>query len=69
MVGLRAAYARSVEGDPDAEPPVPGLTPVEQQQWLGGISNKSYDDPELGDVVDAEVVDEVNRLLGFASTE
>jgi hypothetical protein len=58
IVGLLAAYAEAVEG---------GLTEEEQQQELGAISNKSYEDPELGDVVDTEVVTEVNSLLGVPS--
>lgn len=60
IVGLLAAYAEAVEGDPDAEPdPIPGLTPEEQREALGDISNKADEDG----LVDAEVVDEVNDLL------
>ena len=56
MVGLLRLYAIAVN-DGTLE------TEEEQRQALGEISNKSYDDAELGPVVDAEVVDEVNALL------
>ncbi|NKB47816.1 MAG: hypothetical protein GKS02_00480 [Alphaproteobacteria bacterium] len=59
IVGLLAAYAEAVEGDPEADVPVLGLTPEEQREALGEISNKSDEDGR----VDDEVVAEVNRLL------
>jgi len=66
IVGLLALYAAEVDPeDPEAE----GLTPEEQRQALGEISNKSYEDDELGSVVDDEVVAEVNRLLGLPENE
>lgn len=54
IVGMLALYAAEAEN----------LTPEEAQEELGEISNKSEFDDELEtDIVSAEVVDEVNRLL------
>ncbi len=59
IVGLLAAYAEAVNSDE-------GLTEDEARLALGEISNKSEFDDELGgDAVDAEVVAEVDRLLGL----
>lgn len=52
IVGLLAAYAEAVNS-------VEGLTPEEQREALGEISNKTDGDP-----VDEDVVNEVNALLG-----
>ena len=55
MVGLVAAYAAEAQT----------MTSAEAQEALGAISNKSSYDAELdADVVDAEVVAEVNAVLG-----
>lgn len=63
IVGLLAAYAEAVSSGE-------GLTEDEARLALGEISNKSEFDEELGgDAVDAEVVAEVDRLLGLDEPE
>jgi len=58
IVGLLAAYAEAVNSEE-------GVTLEEAQLELGAISNKASFDEDLdGDAVDAEVVAEVNALLG-----
>ena len=55
MVGLIAAYAAEAQT----------MTTAEAQEALGAISNKSSYDAELdAEAVDAEVVAEVNEMLG-----
>ena len=60
MVGLIATYAAHAQT----------MTTVEAQQALGAISNKSSHDSELdADVVDAEVVAQVNAMLGVENSD